>query len=172
MGNDRKGECEWAVGVSRGPGEADKQESEQDQWRGRSVRASWVGELGRGYGRRKGEEDNSNLKLIRIHIPRRTTTFLCYLIFIYFKSNFENFTDFTNRCRSRAPKMPNTRYNVSKYSRIILSIGTNEAPLPGLRREQLFFEVRHFSLLYFHMFPFFTQLLVGVREGMESGERV
>ena len=40
----RKGECEWAGGVSRGPGEADKQVSEQEQCRGRSVRASWVGE--------------------------------------------------------------------------------------------------------------------------------
>ena len=81
----RKGECEWAGGVSRGPGEADKQESRREQCRGRSVRASWVGELRRGAGRRKGEEDYSILELIIIHISERKTTFLCCLVLIYFK---------------------------------------------------------------------------------------
>ena len=69
--------------------------------------------------------------------------------------------------------MPNARYKVSKYSRFILYIGTDEAPVPGWRREQLFFELRHFSLSYFHMFPFFTQPLVGEGEGNgEWGEGV
>ena len=69
---------------------------------------------------------------------------------------FQEFTNFSNRCQSLIPKIANARYAFSKYSRFILSIGTYEAPVPGWRREQLFFELRHFSLSYFHMFPFFT----------------
>ena len=93
---------------------------------------------------------------MKIHVPRRKSTFLCYFILIYFRWNFENFTDFSNRCQSQILKMPNEQCIFFKYLRFILPIGTYEAPVPGWRREKFFSELRHFSLSYFHIFSCFT----------------
>ena len=79
----RKGECDWAGG--QGPQAPDLGKQTSRRAGVSSVEGDRLGRAGSGNGKGRGKEDYSNLKLIRIHIPRRITTFLCYLILIYFK---------------------------------------------------------------------------------------